>query len=205
MIAIRGGRLKQRPAAYTDYVVSAPARVSLAEFLAMEEEKPYLELIEGEIIPKAIAGPYHSAIVSRLIARLAVYLERTGEGFVDTELRHVSEADERVYLPDVSVTLKGRFPEGLGARGPVPVVPDFAIEVLSPDDRPSRVLERVEFYTSHGTRLLWIVDPELETVMVYREGEFQGVFRAPQTLDGSPVLREWSIGLADLFAAKERG
>ncbi len=51
-----------------------------------------------------------------------------------TELRHVQDDEQRIYLPDVSVTLKGRLPKGQ-QRGPVEVSPDFAVEVLSPDDR----------------------------------------------------------------------
>jgi Uma2 family endonuclease len=53
------------------------------------------------------------------------------------------------------------------SRGPVEVPPDFAIEVLSPGDYPGRVLEKADFYMRSGTELLWIVDPELESVTVY--------------------------------------
>jgi Uma2 family endonuclease len=137
-------------------------RMTVEQFLALEETKPYLELIDGEVSEKAMPGPPHSAIVSELIAALHSYLKRSKEGRVDTELRHLFRREQRIYLPDISVTLGSRFKRGVPAV--VEVVPDFAIEVLSPDDRVGRVMERVDFYLRSGVKLTWIVDPDLETV-----------------------------------------
>lgn len=50
--------------------MTAPVRVSLETFLGMEETKPYLELIDGGVVPKAMPGPKHSAAVVELITEL---------------------------------------------------------------------------------------------------------------------------------------
>ncbi len=168
----------------------------------MEDTKPYHELIDGVVIRKSAATDNHGALVAELIAELGIYLRRTREAIVRTEVRHLGRAAGRVYLPDVSVTVRGRAvtdPE-IRARGPIEVAPDLAIEILSPDDPAGRVLERADFYMRSGVRLLWVVDPDTETVTVYRPGAPPGLHRAPQSLDASPVLREFRLDLASLFA-----
>lgn len=176
----------------------AATRVSLAQFLAMEETKPYLELIDGEVVPKAMPTDVHGFLVAKLISRLDRYLEESPEGRVGTEVRHLARGEERVYLPDVSVYL-GRRP--FVARGVVEVPPDFAIEVLSPDDQAGRVLERAAFYMRTGTSLLWIVDADLETVTVYTPGASPKAVRSPAILDAQPLLRAFTLDLGTLFAA----
>ena len=179
--------------------MTTPVRVSIHDFLAMEETKPYLELIDGEVVEKAMPNPSHSSIVVTLIRRLANHLDESKEARVDTEMRHLQDNEQRVYLPDVSVTLRGRFPKGQ-RRGLVEVYPDFAIEVLSPDDRAARVLDRVQFYLRTGVQLVWLVDPELRVVFVYRPGVEGQEHRAPAVIDAQPVLKQFSLDLAELFA-----
>lgn len=163
----------------------------------MEETKPYLELIDGEVVPKAMPCRKHSATVLEAGSLLRNFLRQHPVAFANTELRHHELQEDRVFLPDISVTLKSRWPHGTG--DPVEVMPDFAIEVLSPEDRASRVAERVDFYLRAGTSLIWVIDPELENVSVYRRGE-QAEFRKGEgKLDAGPVLPGFELDLDELF------
>jgi Uma2 family endonuclease len=90
--------------------MATKTRMSVEDFLALEETKPYLELVNGEVVQKMAPTVRHSDLVVRCVVLLSSYLERTREGRVMTEVRHLSSAEGRVYLPDVAVTLKGRFP-----------------------------------------------------------------------------------------------
>jgi Uma2 family endonuclease len=178
--------------------MTTPTRVTVEEFLAMEETKPYLELINGEVVPKAKPGPKHSAIVFELSGLLRNFLRANPIARGNTELRHIQRDEERVFLPDVSVTLKSRWPKGV--TGLVEVMPDFAIEVLSPDDRTGRVSERVNFYLRAGVSLIWIIDPELENITIYRPGTEPGFLQSQGTVDAMPVLPGFEVDLAELFA-----
>lgn len=175
-------------------------RMTLEEFLALPETKPYREFVRGEVIPKAMPNTKHSTIVSELIFALKRYQREKRSVRVDTELRHLSRDEDRVYLPDVSLTRRERLPAG-GVGDPVEVAPDFAIEVLSPGDRAGDVLEKVDFYMRIGVGLAWLVDPEGQHVTVYRPGEAPEVVRAPATLDASPVAEGLTVSLEELFAA----
>jgi len=177
-------------------------RLTVDEFLALPETEPPSELIGGEVVQKVSPTWNHGRIVATLIYLLETSLRATKEAELVTEARHAARAEDTVYLPDINVTLRGRLPKdpAIFARGAMEVAPDLAIEVLSPDDRPGYVLERIEFYLRVGVRLVWIVDPDRETVTVCRPGAAQSIHRTPESLDALPVLRDFHLDLAGLFA-----
>lgn len=182
--------------------MATKTRVSLEEFLALGPCEPELELMDGEVIQKAMVGKKHSRLVARLVHLLMSHMDRTQAGDVDTELRHLFREAEWVFLPDVSVTLRERLADvDVESCAAVEVMPDFAIEVLSPDDRPGRVARKVTHYMQAGVRLLWVVDPDEREITVWRAGEAPIAVTPPGTLDGAPVLPDLVVDLDELFAA----
>jgi Uma2 family endonuclease len=187
-------------------MATAATRMTLDEFLALPEEKPYREFVRGEVIEKPMPGPDHSALVLEVGGQIREYLKAHREvARVDTELRHAARGDEdRVYLPDVSVTLKSRFPAGQ-RRGPIEVHPDIAVEVLSPDDRATVINDKIQFYLRAGVSIVWVVDPEARTLTEYRPDGPSRQFRAPGRVSGAPVLPGFALDLAALFDVLDDG
>lgn len=176
-------------------------RSSLDEFLSLEETKPYLEFIDGEVVAKAMPNKVHSQLVTRLIVALGKHIEANGaSASLDTELRHLFRDTGWVFLPDISVTMKQRL-RRQPATDPVEVMPDFAIEVLSPDDRSGVVMRRVAHYMQSGVRLLWLIDPDEEQVTVWQPGESPQVVTPPATLSADAVLPGFEIDTARLFGS----
>ncbi|MFN8616832.1 MAG: Uma2 family endonuclease [Dehalococcoidia bacterium] len=176
-------------------------RTSLAEFLALPETKPYLELMDGEVIEKPMPNYTHGTIVGLLMQLLRNYLDRTREARVVTEVRHLEDDEEWVFLPDVSVTRRERSGPP-SESGPIAVVmPDLAIEVLSPDDRPGRLQRRIAHYMRSGVSILWVIDPQDEKLTVWRPGALPQDFAPPATVSASPVLESFELDLQQLFDA----
>ncbi len=176
-------------------------RVSLEQFLAMEETKPYREYMDGEVVEKAMPSTSHSTLVIELIIELGNHLRLHPIGRLATELRHLDADAEWVFLPDISVILRSRLaipPADL--RGAVEVMPDFAIEVLSPDDRPGRTAQRIAYYMRAGVTLLWVIDPEDESVTVWERGAEPRAAHAPDILEATAVLPGFTVDLGRLFA-----
>ncbi|HXU24927.1 MAG TPA: Uma2 family endonuclease [Tepidiformaceae bacterium] len=181
--------------------MATKARVSLADYLALKECKPYLELIDGEVVQKSAFDRKASRIAARLIADLGNYLSLSHEAEVDTQLRHLVRTEEWAFLPDVSVTLKSRVATPIqDVVDPVEVLPDLAIEVLSPDDQPGRVSQKIAHYMASGVRLLWVIDPEDERITVWEPGKIPRDLAAPAVLSAAPVLAGFELDLAALFA-----
>jgi Uma2 family endonuclease len=185
---------------YTDGMTTK-TRVTLDEFLSMPEEgPPWLELIDGQVLEKPMPTLPHGRLALRAGRHLDVYLEETGEGTVYVEARHNDRENDRSYLPDVSVVLRGRLNTALGNVRYAEIPPDLAIEVVSPDDRAKRIIERVNYYLARGTSLVWIIEPQTETLTAYRPDGTYSIHRAPDVIDAKPVLRAFKLDLAKLFA-----
>ena len=175
--------------------------MTIDEFLALpEQEEPSLEFLRGEVIEKPMASEMHGAVVAELAAVIRNHLRVSKEGRVVVEVRHAARPQDWVFLPDLNVRLKKPGDGGPQARGAVEGVPDWAVEVLSPDDRVSRWLERVSLYMESGTKLLWVIDPGEETIRAYRPGATARVFRAGDVIDAEPVLQGFELDIADFWA-----
>lgn len=174
-------------------------RTTLAEFLALPETKPYLELMDGEVIEKPMPNRIHGTLVAFILRMLGNYLAESREARVHTEVRHLESDDEWVFLPDVSVTLRERTGPAIESDGPEQILPDLAIEVLSPEDRPGRLQRRIAHYMRSGVAILWVIDPADEKLTVWRPGALPQDFEAPARVSAAPVLSAFELDLQQLF------
>jgi Uma2 family endonuclease len=95
----------------------------------------------------------------------------------------------------------GRFKDEQVPAGFSPVPPDLAAEVLSPDDRPRYVLDKIGEYLGAGVRLVWVVDPDSRVATVYRSLTDVGRLEAQDSLDGEDVVPGFRCALADILVA----
>lgn len=181
--------------------------MTLSEFLELPETEPPSEFVCGRIIPRPMPTFNHAALTSRLIGLFTIYLMRSAEAVVFDNLRHTDANEERAYLPDISVIRRDRLPRDpeQRRRGAVSTVPDLAIEVSSPDDRPSRIADKLVFYLRAGVPLTWIVDPDDRTVTVYRPGGSAITYSGDNVVGAEPVLPGFELKLTDLFSVLDEG
>ncbi len=78
-------------------------------------------------------------------------------------------------------------------------VPDFAAEVLSPGDRPSQVAQKIGEFLEFGVPIVWLVDPQDQTVTVYRSLTQTQRFTASDVIDAEPVLPGFSCNVSRFF------
>ena len=176
--------------------------MTLDEFLALPETEPPSEFVCGRIIPKPMPSFFHGFVAAWFIRMLGEYFDSSLVGFVVTEPRHANRPEGRAYLPDVGVVLRTSLPPTREAlrRGPLEMRPDLAIEILSPDDRPGGVADKLAFYLRTGVPLTWIIDLDDRTLTAYRPGEPSIVHLAPEVVGAEPVLPGFVLNLARLFA-----
>lgn len=124
------------------------------------------ELVDGEIRRLSPAGGPHGRIGIELGSRLNAHVKREKLGHVFDSSTGFRLTGGNVRAPDVSFVSYDRLPEV--SDGYVPVAPDLAVEIFSPDDRPRYVLEKVGEYLQAGVRLVWVIDPKGRKAAVYR-------------------------------------
>ncbi|GJG87068.1 hypothetical protein tb265_22490 [Gemmatimonadetes bacterium T265] len=159
------------------------------------------------------AGGRHGVVGADLLDRLGPYVRarRLGRALPDnvgfllplpSELQRRSpdgEPRDTVRSPDVAFVRRDRIPPGGFGRGWVPLAPDFAAEVLSPDETTSDTNEKLDDFRAAGTPLLWVIDPDKRIVAVYAADSPTRWFRTGDTLDGGDVVPGFSISVDDLF------
>jgi Uma2 family endonuclease len=79
------------------------------------------------------------------------------------------------------------------------VVPDLAVEVISPHDLAEEILQKVVEYFQAGVRLVWIVYPQQRLVYVHESLTQVRCLTQTEELDGGAVLPGFRLPLANLF------
>ena len=147
-------------------MVQAPTKtLALEEFLKLPETKPSSEYINGKIIQKPMPQGKHSKLQGKLVTGINEVGESQKIALAFPELRCTFGG--RSIVPDVVVFAWQRIP--LDENGDVANVfeaaPDWAIEILSPDQRRAKVLGNLLHCSRHGTELGWLIDPEEESIL----------------------------------------
>jgi Uma2 family endonuclease len=175
-------------------------RLTYADFEAFitlpENRERRFELIDGEIIEK-MPTLEHGLITSKLILLIGMYFLQHRIGRVANEVRHkLPDDDAHAYLPDISVMLDLTRP--VIREGAAPYMPDFAIEVKSPDDSLKALREKARYYLAHGCQRVWLVIPEHQLVEVYTL-EAETIVTLGQTLDGGDLLPSFTLAVDSIF------
>jgi Uma2 family endonuclease len=141
---------------------------------ALDEEKPYIEVLDGERLPDVSPKDAHGFIAFRIGKRMDVCLNDLGE--VGVEIRFYFERPDGSWsslLPDACFKSYARFPSGDindDLVGRPRIAPDISVEVLSPGDRPARTARKVATYLAHGATLVIVVDSGRRHVALHRAG-----------------------------------
>src|SRR5262249_683850 len=147
-------------------------------------------------------GEYHGVICSFIAHLLWEYVfRRGGKGLVcgnDTGLL-IQRNPDTVRGPDVMFFEETRQPEEL-SRKFSERIPRLIWEVPSPRERVRGTNGRVSQYLRRGVPLVWLVDPEVRSVTVYRPGQDYTVLDETDELFVEEVLPGWRCRVADLFA-----
>jgi Uma2 family endonuclease len=120
------------------------------------------EIIEGDLVTMPPLRPRHANVQGTLRRFIGgPFHDDDGFGgpggwwiFIDVD---VALSAHTIVRPDVVGVRRERLPDPDVL--PIPVVPDWICEVLSPSNAPhDRVIKR-RLYAHHGVRWYWLVDP----------------------------------------------
>jgi Uma2 family endonuclease len=81
------------------------------------------------------------------------------------------------------------------------VVPNLAVEVVSPTNTADEVVEKIEEYFAAGVQLVWVIHPKRRRFEVYESPTAVRVLGPGDVLDGGTVLPGFRLPIDDLYAA----
>ena len=185
-----------------DRVRLHPAPGSATEKDVLEihaREKRLCELVDGVLVEKPM-GYYESRLAMLLGHFIQAFLDQHDLGIVAGPDGMLRLAAGLVRIPDVSFVSWTRLPGRRIPRQPIPdLVPDLAVEVLSPGNTEREMARKLDEYFAAGVRLVWFVDPSARTVVVYTSPGESVVLGANDVLEGVPVLPGFSLAVNKLI------
>lgn len=183
-----------------------PARTMPAPATDDFAEPDFLyEVINGQIVEIQPMSIYSAIVATNLDFELQSHVRPRGLGTVVVEglfFIPTTRDRRRKRRPDVAFVSTGRWPLDRPFSVKVnawDVIPDLAIEVISPTNSFSEVAVKIKEYFAAGVRLVWVAVPEVAQVQVYESATAARVLDLDQELDGGNVLPDFHVALATIF------
>lgn len=173
-------------------------RMTLDEFLALPPVKPNVEYVDGVVEQKMAAKPVHGSLQSFLaeVMNQTARPRRLGKAYSET--RFVTPTWSPV--PDVSYYRRERI-HRRGRRAPEDFLeaPDIAVEIVSPDQSVTRLIEKCLRYVSLGAQVTLLIDPDDEAVLAFRAGRPVVVLQGHERIDLDDALPGFDLTVSGLF------
>lgn len=180
----------------------APPRTCTPDDLLTMPDGDRYELVGGRLVERTMSAwsSYVAGIIHHL---LLAYCQDHRLGWVlpeGTSYRCFPDDPTRVRRADTSfLTVTRLSPEQLLAEGHLPLAPDLAVEVVSPNDLYYEVDHKVDEWLAAGVHLVWVINPQARRVMVYRADGGRAILPESGELSGEDVLSGFRCRVADLF------
>ncbi|WP_009634372.1 Uma2 family endonuclease [Synechocystis sp. PCC 7509] len=156
--------------------VALTQKIPLDEFLRLPylDDSPAWEYANGVAIQKPMPKLRHSILQKRLL----IALDNSSDNYTALpELRCTFAG--RSIVPDISVIAWNRIqvndtgePEDNFVEAP-----DWTIEILSPDQKVTRVIDNILHCLHHGCCLGWLVDPHDYSILTFAPQQEPNIYR----------------------------
>ena len=141
-------------------------RMTPEQYLALPEEKPYLEYIDGMVVQKPMPTNEHAKLALEVGVFLRLWAREHG-GSAGVEARSRLGDLPNFRLPDVSFWAKG-----VPSKGDSP--PTLAVEIRSKDQTMAELRRKCQFLRATGVEACWLIDPIARKAELF-EGRRNGV------------------------------
>ena len=160
------------------------------------------ELIRGVLCETTPTGGEHGEIVMNIGILLGNFIGPLRLGRLagsDAGVRLERDPDT-VREPDVAYISAERLPLTVKSKGYYEVVPELVVEIVSPSDSWQSVHDKALMWTRYGSKLVWVVYPDLSMVDVYSMDGEMVTLGEDDVLDGGDVLPGFSCYVSEVFS-----
>ena len=180
-----------------------PAIGPTPEQLRRLESEGGLEYVDGQLVEKPVSAE-SSEIEGTILTLLSTEARKTREARVypnSMGYQCFPATPTRFRKPDVSVIRSARIAGMDPQTGFMPVPPDLAVEVLSPNDLAYDVFAKVEEYLQNGFPLVWVVHPNTKAVTIHRGDGSVAMLHEHDEITGEAALPSFRCKVAEFFPA----
>jgi Uma2 family endonuclease len=139
---------------------------------------PDVEYVDGVLVERNVGDLLHGLVQRNVVVPLT---NKYPAVFAIPELRSQTRTT-RYRLPDVCVMLS------LPKTKYLLDAAFLAIEILSEEDRMTKVMDKLEEYSRKGVPNIWVIDPRRRSIAVYSNGALNEVRGDRVATTGEPRL-----------------
>ena len=159
------------------------------------------ELVQGVLYRMPPTGDEHGYVTGNFFGWLFQHVKtnQLGELFAAETGYVVQTNPDSVIAPDCSYIAKDRWSTSQITGKYLRTAPDLVAEIVSPNDRPREVQEKVERWLQFGVRAVVVIDPKSQTVTVHQSLDQKTIYELDNTIDLNFVVPGFSLPMRQLF------
>ena len=178
-----------------------PGLMTAEQLLELPEDNWRHEFVDGELTTMPYRDFRGGTIAGTISGFVGRHVDENGlgccvaggTGFI------LGRNPDTVRAPAFAFTSAARHPGRL-VPGYTDVPPDLAVEILLPPGWEGDLAPKVKSWLDAGVRLVWVIDPDSETVAVHRPSAVVRLLHgADAVLSGEDVLPGFSLSLGEIF------
>ena len=159
------------------------------------------ELVQGVLYRMPPTGDEHGYVTGNFFGWPFQHVKtnQLGELFAAETGYLVQTNPDSVIAPDCSYIAKDRWSTSQITGKYLRTAPDLVAEIVSPNDRPREVQEKVERWLQFGVRAVVVIDPKPQTVTVHQSLDQKTIYEFDNTIDLNFVVPGFSLPMRQLF------
>ena len=159
------------------------------------------ELIHGVLYRMPPTGFDHGRYESLFSAFLTIHVSTNQLGQVASGDPGfiIARNPDTVIAPDVAYISNERLKSAISTDRFLTIAPDLVAEIVSPNDRPREVQEKVERWLQFGVRAVVVIDPKSQTVTVNSPSQQKILYGPDDTMDLNFVVSGFTLPIHRIF------
>jgi Uma2 family endonuclease len=151
------------------------SHLTYEDYLLFPDDGKRHEVIDGDHYVTPAPKTKHQKVSFNLTVAMGSFVKQRGLGLVLAAPSDVILSDENVVQPDLLFVSTARA--SIVTEDNIHGAPDLVVEIISETTRKKDEVTKRKLYERFGVQEYWVVDPELETVKIFRRAQ-QGYSRA---------------------------
>ena len=165
----------------------------------------HLEITDGQWTgfekDEYMVGEEHGRIEFKLILRIGNHVEENDLGTLypgDTDFVLDGEPGNvrMSRRPDIAFVHRDRV---VPSKGYNYVVPDIAVGIISPSERPGAIRQKLSEYLEHGVQQVWQVYPDNQEIVVNLPDGSSKTYGIDDVIPGGDLLPGFDLKLKTIF------
>ena len=180
---------------------SEPALMTLAEFAVMPDDGPQTELVRGKVIELPPTNFIHGLVCVEIATLLSIAAKQLGSGrVIGNDSGVITHRDpDSVRGPDVAYYSNAKIPPLDHWRGYPDLPPDLVVEVRSPSDRWTTMVQKAAEYLAAGVLMVVILDPDTRSAHLFDAEQPPRVLGPDENLTFPGLLEGFSVRVGSIF------